>query len=378
MGQATKENESNLASPAISPSAPPLEVPEGQEPSYHERDSGWDEEMEEEQSPLVEEALVQLCDKEIQTIEIASIGSSKKVYPSLLTATRTVAADPSGIPFKERWNEIQGTLKRLTLALEAQQKMGQPHPERRDSPVSKAETAPLERAGFDPVQPISSEQTKEKTVEQKTEKGLEQKGKQPVESKEEKPRVLPVNMQKRQRKVTPLEAVLQAQDQGEDTQEFFAYPVLERPGDNGETLRDAVLQSAFGALVVVRPSHSFGGSELKSKQRSKQFSAYIGSMFLTLLCSIQSVGSLPRTEMSMQETNRYSRSQLEKGKQDLRDLTEKFLTSKATADSLANQLLKYTAFPESGTQKPGAPRAAIHGDAAAVAGTSGSRVSIGH
>ncbi|KAI5146465.1 hypothetical protein MUG91_G583n1 [Manis pentadactyla] len=234
-GQATKENESNLASPAISPSAPPLEAPEGQEPSYHEPDSGWDEEMEEEQSPLVEEALVQLCDKEIQTIEIASIGSSKKVYPSLLTATQTIAADPSRIPFKEWWDEIQGTLKWLTLALEAQQKMGQPHPERRDFPVSKAETAPLERAGFDPVQPISSEQTKEKTVERKTEKGLEQKEKQPIESKEEKPPELPVNMQKRQRKVTPLEAVLQqAQYQGEDTQEFFGYPVLEQPGDNRE------------------------------------------------------------------------------------------------------------------------------------------------
>ncbi|KAI5278090.1 Solute Carrier Family 22 Member 6 [Manis pentadactyla] len=93
--------------------------------------------MEEEQSPLVEEALVQLCDKEIQTIEIASIGSSKKVYPSPLKATRTVAADPSGIPFDERWNEILGTLKRLTLALEAQQKMGQPHPERRNSPTNR-------------------------------------------------------------------------------------------------------------------------------------------------------------------------------------------------------------------------------------------------
>ncbi|XP_057355982.1 igE-binding protein-like [Manis pentadactyla] len=197
--------------------------------------------MEEEQSPLVEEALVQLCDKEIQTIEIASIGSSKKVYPSLLTATQRVATDPSGIPFKEWCNEIQGTLKWLTLALGAQQEMGQPHSERRDSPVSKAETAPLERAGFDPVQPISSEHTKEKRVERKTEKGLEQKEKQPVESKEEKPHVLPVNMQKRQRKVTPLEAVLQqAQDQGEDTQEFFAYPVLERPGDNGEVFRQHV------------------------------------------------------------------------------------------------------------------------------------------
>lgn len=241
MGQATKENESSLASPAISLSAPPLEVPEGQEPSYHEPDSGSDEEMEEEQSPLVEEALVQLCDKEIQTRERASIGSSKKVYPSLLTAMWTVATDPSRIPFEEQWNEIQGTLKWLTLALEVQQKMGQPHPKRRDSPVSKAETAPLERAGFDPFQPISSEQTKEKTVERKTEKGLEQKEKQPLESKEEKPHVLPVNMQKRQRKVTPLEAVLQqAQDQREDTQEFFVYPVLEWPGDNREVFRQHV------------------------------------------------------------------------------------------------------------------------------------------
>ncbi|KAI5128674.1 Endogenous Retrovirus Group K Member 25 Env Polyprotein [Manis pentadactyla] len=268
--------------------------------------------MEEEQSPLVEEVLDQLgdkeaqtieiasigsskkvyhqlCDKESQTIETASIGSSKKVYPTLLRVTWTVAADPSGIPFEERWNEIQGTLKRLTLALEVQQKMGQLHPDKRDSTVSKAETTPLEKAGSDPVQSISSEQTKEKTVERKTEKDLEQKEKQPIESKEEKPRMLPVNMQKRQRKVTLLEAVLQqAQDQREDTQEFFAYPVLERPGDNGETLRDAVPQSTFGALAVVYHSHSFGGPQLKSKQ----FSAYVGRMFLTPFCSIQSVGSL--------------------------------------------------------------------------------------
>ncbi|KAI5181418.1 Endogenous Retrovirus Group K Member 6 Pol Protein [Manis pentadactyla] len=130
MDQATKENESNLASPAISPSAPLLEALEGRKPSYHELDSGPGEEMEEEQSPLMEEALVQLCDKEIQTIEIASIGYSKKVYPSPLTATWTVAADPSEIPFEERWNKIQGTVKRLTLTLEVQQKMGQPHPKR--------------------------------------------------------------------------------------------------------------------------------------------------------------------------------------------------------------------------------------------------------
>ncbi|XP_057562992.1 neuroblastoma breakpoint family member 6-like protein [Hippopotamus amphibius kiboko] len=49
----------------------------------------------------------------------------------------------------------------------------------------------------------------------------------------------------------------------------------------------------------------------------------------------------PRTEMSILETNQYLRSQLEKSKQDFRDLTEKFLTSQATAYSLANQLQKY-------------------------------------
>uniref|UniRef100_A0A8C3WFR2 Olduvai domain-containing protein n=1 Tax=Catagonus wagneri TaxID=51154 RepID=A0A8C3WFR2_9CETA len=45
--------------------------------------------------------------------------------------------------------------------------------------------------------------------------------------------------------------------------------------------------------------------------------------------------------MSLLETNLYLRSQLEKSKQDFRDLTEKFLTSQATAYSLANQLQKY-------------------------------------
>ncbi|KAI5243737.1 Endogenous Retrovirus Group K Member 6 Pol Protein [Manis pentadactyla] len=170
-GQAAEENKRNLASPAISPPAPPLEAPERREPSYHEPDSGSDEEMEEEQSPLVEEALDQLsdkeaqttetasigsskkvyhqlCDKEAQTIETASIGSSKKVYPSLLTVTQTVATDPSRIPFKERWNEIQGTLKRLTLALEVQQKMGQPHPEKRDSTEIRSEARKY--FGFEP------------------------------------------------------------------------------------------------------------------------------------------------------------------------------------------------------------------------------------
>ncbi|KAI5282719.1 Vacuolar Protein Sorting-Associated Protein 53-like [Manis pentadactyla] len=49
-----------------------------------------------------------------------------------------------------------------------------------------------------------------------------------------------------------------------------------------------------------------------------------------------------------------------------------------TAIVICTEILSPAAFPESGTQKPGAPRAAIHGDAAAVAGASGSRVSIGH
>ncbi|XP_031292628.1 neuroblastoma breakpoint family member 6-like protein [Camelus dromedarius] len=48
-----------------------------------------------------------------------------------------------------------------------------------------------------------------------------------------------------------------------------------------------------------------------------------------------------RTEMSILEINQNLRSQLEKVKQDFRDLTEKFLTSKATVYSLANQLQKY-------------------------------------
>uniref|UniRef100_A0A8C8Y7L1 Uncharacterized protein n=1 Tax=Panthera leo TaxID=9689 RepID=A0A8C8Y7L1_PANLE len=50
----------------------------------------------------------------------------------------------------------------------------------------------------------------------------------------------------------------------------------------------------------------------------------------------------PRTEMSILETNQYLLSQLAKTKQSFRDLTEKFLTSKATAYSLANQLQKYS------------------------------------
>ncbi|XP_050642926.1 neuroblastoma breakpoint family member 6-like protein [Macaca thibetana thibetana] len=49
----------------------------------------------------------------------------------------------------------------------------------------------------------------------------------------------------------------------------------------------------------------------------------------------------PRAETSILETNQYLRSELEKCKQNFRDLTEKFLTSKATAYSLANHLQKY-------------------------------------
>uniref|UniRef100_A0A673TTH3 Uncharacterized protein n=1 Tax=Suricata suricatta TaxID=37032 RepID=A0A673TTH3_SURSU len=45
--------------------------------------------------------------------------------------------------------------------------------------------------------------------------------------------------------------------------------------------------------------------------------------------------------MSILETSQYLCSQLEKTKQSFRGLTEKFLTSRATAYTLANQLQKY-------------------------------------
>ncbi|XP_065783133.1 neuroblastoma breakpoint family member 6-like protein [Muntiacus reevesi] len=48
-----------------------------------------------------------------------------------------------------------------------------------------------------------------------------------------------------------------------------------------------------------------------------------------------------RTEMGILETNQYLHSQLEKSKQDFRDLTEKLLMSQATVYCLANQLQKY-------------------------------------
>ncbi|XP_035581888.1 putative neuroblastoma breakpoint family member 5 isoform X2 [Zalophus californianus] len=49
----------------------------------------------------------------------------------------------------------------------------------------------------------------------------------------------------------------------------------------------------------------------------------------------------PGAEISLLEINQELQSQLEKSKQDFRDLKEKFLISKATAYSLANQLQKY-------------------------------------
>nr|XP_003944240.1 neuroblastoma breakpoint family member 6-like protein [Saimiri boliviensis boliviensis] len=49
----------------------------------------------------------------------------------------------------------------------------------------------------------------------------------------------------------------------------------------------------------------------------------------------------PRAETSILETNQYLHSELEKCQQNFQDLKEKFLTSKATVYSLANQLQKY-------------------------------------
>lgn len=49
--------------------------------------------------------------------------------------------------------------------------------------------------------------------------------------------------------------------------------------------------------------------------------------------------------MSILETNQYLCSQLEKSKQNFWNLMEKFLTSKATAYILANQLQKYSKPP---------------------------------
>nr|XP_027809503.1 neuroblastoma breakpoint family member 6-like protein [Marmota flaviventris] len=49
----------------------------------------------------------------------------------------------------------------------------------------------------------------------------------------------------------------------------------------------------------------------------------------------------PRKEMNILESNQYLLSQLEESKQKLQDLREKYLTSKATAFSLANHLQKY-------------------------------------
>ena len=54
--------------------------------------------------------------------------------------------------------------------------------------------------------------------------------------------------------------------------------------------------------------------------------------------------------MGLLETNKYLHSQLEKSKQDFRDLTEKLLTSQATVYSLAKQLQKYS--KSLGSQSP--------------------------
>ena len=57
-----------------------------------------------------------------------------------------------------------------------------------------------------------------------------------------------------------------------------------------------------------------------------------------------------RTEMGILETNQYLHSQLEKSKQDFRDLTEKLLTSQAAVYSLAKQLQKHS--KSLGSQSP--------------------------
>ncbi|XP_021569610.1 neuroblastoma breakpoint family member 6-like protein, partial [Carlito syrichta] len=49
----------------------------------------------------------------------------------------------------------------------------------------------------------------------------------------------------------------------------------------------------------------------------------------------------PREDMNILEANQYLCSQQEKSKQNFQDLTEKYLTSKATAYTLANHLQKY-------------------------------------
>lgn len=49
-----------------------------------------------------------------------------------------------------------------------------------------------------------------------------------------------------------------------------------------------------------------------------------------------------RAERTLAEINQELQLQLEKHKQDFRDLTEKFLVSQATAYSLANHLQKYS------------------------------------
>jgi hypothetical protein len=52
----------------------------------------------------------------------------------------------------------------------------------------------------------------------------------------------------------------------------------------------------------------------------------------------------PTAEMNILEINEKLRFQLEKSRQQFRDLKEKFLISEATAYALANQLWKYSKF----------------------------------
>lgn len=70
-------------------------------------------------------------------------------------------------------------------------------------------------------------------------------------------------------------------------------------------------------------------------------------MALGLLLHVTKAESLeplsdPSTEISLWEGNQDLQSQLAKCKQELRDLREKFLMTRATACSLANQLKKHS------------------------------------
>ncbi|XP_072802020.1 NBPF family member NBPF6-like protein [Vicugna pacos] len=84
------------------------------------------------------------------------------------------------------------------------------------------------------------------------------------------------------------------------------------------------------------PSEQWNADEVWPKRSGSVSSTTSFSMAASLTSFSGS-----RTEMSILEINQNLRCQLEKVKQDFRDLTEKFLTSKATVYSLANQLQKY-------------------------------------